>query len=94
MDLNTYYAHFFSLLGEVSERHCKGLGHSVLMNKPYSGSIVPMKYYRKDKRVQSIMLEINRKLYLEGGSANKSEGYERIKSVVAGWVEVLAKYIF
>ncbi len=37
------------------------------------------------------MLEINRKLYLQDGSAHKSEGYERVKSVVAGWVEVLRK---
>ena len=37
------------------------------------------------------MLEINRKLYLEEGSANKSEGYEQVKSVVAGWVQVIVK---
>jgi N-formylglutamate amidohydrolase len=76
---------------EISERHFKDLGHSVLIDKPYSGSIVPMKHYRKDKRVQSIMLEINRKLYLEGESANKSENYKQVKSAVAGWVEALQK---
>ena len=37
------------------------------------------------------MLEINRKLYLEEDSAHKSEGYEQVKSVVAGWVEVIRK---
>lgn len=76
-------------LVELSERYFSELGHSVLVDKPYSGSIVPLKHYRKDKRVQSIMLEINRKLYLEEGSAHKSEGYGRVKSVVAGWVELM-----
>lgn len=88
-NIGTDQFHTPPALGEVSERHFKGLGHSVLIDKPYSGSIVPMKHYRKDKRVQSIMLEINRKLYLQDGSAHKSEDYERVKSVVAGWVEVL-----
>ena len=90
-NIGTDQFHTPSALGEASERHFKGLGHSVLIDKPYSGSIVPMMHYRKDKRVQSIMLEINRKLYLEEGSAHKSEGYEQVKSVVAGWVEVIRK---
>jgi len=34
------------------------------INTPYSGSLVPSKYYIKDKRVKSVMIEINKKLYL------------------------------
>ena len=33
-------------------------------NQPFSGTIVPMKHYRKDQRVQSLMIEINRWFYL------------------------------
>ena len=29
-------------------------------NQPFSGTIVPMKHYRIDQRVQSLMIEINR----------------------------------
>lgn len=93
-NIGTDQFHTPTALVEISERYFKGLGHSVLMDKPYSGSIVPMKHYRKDKRVQSIMLEINRKLYLEEGSANIWVDYERVKSVVAGWVEVLRQEWF
>lgn len=93
-NIGTDQFHTPTALVEISERYFKGLGYSVLIDKPYSGSIVPMKHYRKDKRVQSIMLEINRKLYLEGGSPNKSVGYERVKSVVGRWVEAIAKDIF
>ncbi|NOQ30704.1 MAG: hypothetical protein GQ570_06240 [Helicobacteraceae bacterium] len=35
------------------------------INTPYAGSIVPNKFYLKDKRVKSVMIEINKKLYLE-----------------------------
>ncbi|MBQ3663473.1 MAG: N-formylglutamate amidohydrolase [Clostridia bacterium] len=35
------------------------------MNRPYSGSMVPLAYYRKDRRVMSLMIEVNRSLYME-----------------------------
>lgn len=41
-------------------------GYIVKINDPYSGSFVPMKYYFKNKNVESIMIEINRDLYMVG----------------------------
>ena len=40
-------------------------GLSVKINSPYSGTIIPLKYYNKDKRVMGIMIEVNKKLYLD-----------------------------
>lgn len=40
-------------------------GLKVAVNKPYSGSMVPGKYYNKNKQVQSIMIEVNKKLYMD-----------------------------
>ena len=37
---------------------------SVKINSPYSGTIIPLKYYNKDIRVMGIMIEVNKKLYL------------------------------
>ena len=56
---------------------------------PFSGSIVPMKYYKKNKNVESIMLEINRKLYLKEGTNEKSENYEMTKKVVNDYIELI-----
>ena len=39
-------------------------GFQVAINQPYVGTIVPTKYYKKDQRVKSIMIEINKKLYM------------------------------
>ena len=40
-------------------------GLTVSVNEPYAGTIVPLCYYRKDFRVRSVMIEVNRQLYLQ-----------------------------
>jgi N-formylglutamate amidohydrolase len=73
----------------ISKRYFEELGYSLGIGEPYSGSIVPMGYYKKDDRVKSIMLEINRKLYLSG--VEKSDGYEKTKEVVQGYLNLIKK---
>ncbi len=51
-------------------------------NAPYSGTMVPLRYYRKDKRVQSIMVEVNRGLYLEPGTSRKSSNFQKMQMVL------------
>jgi N-formylglutamate amidohydrolase len=46
---------------------------SVKINSPYSGTIIPLTYYKKDKRVKGIMIEINRKIYINNGVINDDE---------------------
>ena len=42
---------------------CEALGLSVMMNYPYSGSIVPNAYYgKKDTGIVSVMIEINKRI--------------------------------
>jgi N-formylglutamate deformylase len=40
-------------------------GYSVGINSPYRGTLVPNKFFNNDDRVKSIMIEINRQLYLQ-----------------------------
>jgi len=74
---------------ELSKRYFEELGYSLGIDEPYSGTMVPMEYYKKDDRVQSIMLEVNRKLYLDVDK--KSDGYEKTKAVVQGYLKLLKK---
>ena len=60
----------------------KSLGLSVGLDWPYSGTIVPTLYYKKDNNVNSIMIEINRKLYLTRHTFAKSENYVQIKGLI------------
>jgi len=52
-------------------------GYHVGVNYPYSGSMVPMKYYKTDECVLSVMIEVNKRLYLNKGTFDKSDGFDR-----------------
>lgn len=39
-------------------------GFSVAYNKPFSGTMVPLKFLNKNEHVQSIMVEVNKRVYL------------------------------
>ena len=52
----------------------EALGYVVAIDSPFSGTIVPLKHYHKDQRVESVMIEVNRSLY-----ANPS-GFKRVQS--------------
>ncbi len=71
-------------LTEAVYNHFKGQGYTVAINQPFAGTIVPLEYYKKDKRVESIMIEINRKLYL-----NKNYKKSKDFAVVKGMIDTL-----
>jgi len=59
------------------------------INSPYIGSMVPNAFYGKDKRVQSIMLEVNRDLYMDAKTYTKTSNYPEIKNVVSAFLSYL-----
>ena len=66
----------------ISDLMCgffKDKGYTVNINMPFSGSLVPMKFYRNDKRVMSVMIEINRRLYMNRQGEIHS-GYAKIRN--------------
>ncbi|MDP2541551.1 N-formylglutamate amidohydrolase [Tenacibaculum discolor] len=67
----------------------KSKDFSLGVDKPYSGSIVPIDFYEKDKRVGSIMLEVNRKLYLQGSTNIKSDNFQKIKELIKEYLEII-----
>jgi N-formylglutamate amidohydrolase len=61
---------------------CAEFGWSVAVDRPYSGTLVPTKHWGKDERVASVMIEVNRRLYLQDEPHDLSE--------VGSWVIVCA----
>lgn len=57
-------------LVELISEKALNLGFSCEVNSPYSGTIVPSEFYKRNNKVQSIMIEINRKLYMNQGVVN------------------------
>lgn len=93
INIGTDSFHTPQRLLDISLLFFKSRGYDLKVNAPFSGSIVPMEYYRKEKKVESIMLEINRKLYLEKGTNIKSENYLRIKNTVSDYIELIKKQL-
>ena len=67
-------------------------GYSVGVNAPFSGTIVPMHYYQKNPNVVSIMIEINKRLYLTD-NFSKSETFNKTKETVADMLEIMHNFI-
>jgi N-formylglutamate amidohydrolase len=53
----------------------------VAINTPFAGSMVPVSRYRKDERVQSIMIEVNRDLYLDPMTFKKKTDFDAISKL-------------
>lgn len=80
-------------LVDFTTRYFEENGYTVGVDYPYSGTIVPMNYYKKDSRVESIMVEINRKLYLKGATNEKSEKFLAVKNAIDGYLERVKLHI-
>lgn len=66
-------------LSQTTALNLKKMGYSVRMNQPYEGTLVPMAFYRKDRRVASIMVEINRSLYMDEMAGAKTSAFDFTK---------------
>ena len=64
-------------------------GFSLAVDRPYRGTLVPMAHYQRDARVHSIMLEVNRDLYLQLGTNIRSTRFDAIKAVVQGFLDAM-----
>ena len=74
---------------------CQGFedrGYTVAINTPFAGTMVPMRYYHKDKRVISSMIEINRRLYMNQ-QGEITDGYEAVKESINGIFRKLSAQI-
>ena len=64
-------------------------GYSLGIDWPYAGTIVPMKHFTINKNVHSIMLEVNRDLYLMENSFEKNEQFNLIQDLVSDWLNLI-----
>ena len=80
--LGTDDFHTSEELVERVETILESCGYSTARDQPFNGTIVPKKHYRKDHRVQSLMIEINRWLYLGEDYSVDSERTKLLVSVL------------
>ena len=69
-------------------------GYNVKINYPYSGSFVPnIAYENKNKNVKTIMIEVNRKLYMNYDYSIKEKEFDRLKETTDFLLEEIIKYV-
>ncbi len=61
---------------------------SVAVNAPFKGTYVPLEFYGKDSRVQSIMLEIRKDTY--GFGVRESAAYQKTVRAISRFVDELS----
>ena len=76
------------LLRRAKEYFTKA-GLEVAVNTPFAGTIVPEPFYSlRDKRVRSLMVEVNRCLYMDEKTGKKRESFEEVKETVQGFLDL------
>jgi len=74
----------------VAKDYFSNAGLKVEVNTPFAGTIVPEPFYSlQDKRVQSLMIEVNRSLYMNESTGKKEETFETVKDVVQGFLKLV-----
>ncbi|WP_292901822.1 N-formylglutamate amidohydrolase [Nonlabens sp.] len=92
-NIGTDSFHTTKELIDLSVSFFKKAGYTLGIDWPYTGSIVPLEHYKKNKNVSSIMLEINRALYLNEPTNQKSETYYQIKQIVSEYIQTIKNSI-
>jgi len=65
-------------LADILKTNFEVLGYLVGIGAPFGGSIVPPSFYKKDRRVSSVMIEVNRKLYMDEKTFQQSDNFSRV----------------
>lgn len=67
------------------------LGYNVAINQPFSGCLVPMPFYRRDTRVLGVMIEINRRLYMDENMGEKLSAYTAVRRDINRVIAMLSR---
>lgn len=91
-DIGTDAFHTPGSLRDALVSEARGMGYYVRVNTPFSGAITPMAYYGKDKRVSSVMIEVNRRLYMNEKTMEKTAGFDETKRACEKLMRVAASW--
>jgi len=66
---------------DAARRGFKNEGFSVEIDFPYSGCLIPSEFERNPSAL-GIMIEVNRRLYMDEATTEKSVGFERLRGIL------------
>ncbi len=65
-------------------------GFTVARDRPFAGTLVPEPHYQQTRAVESLMIELNRGLYLNATDGTRSAGFSTLKQTLDGILRILA----
>jgi N-formylglutamate deformylase len=54
-------------------------GFVVAINQPFAGAFVPSCFHRENRQLLSVMIEVNRSLYMDEATGRRHSGFERFQ---------------
>ena len=90
--IGTQPGHTSAGLLALAEDFFRAHGFVVGVNIPFSGTMVPNRFFGQDPRVQSIMVEVRRDLYMNEATAERHAGFARIQSILSDFRTKLTRF--
>jgi N-formylglutamate amidohydrolase len=76
----------------LAEAFFRAQGFVVGVDIPFSGAIVPNRFFDTEPRVQSLMIEVRRDLYMDESTSARHDGFARIQTVLTEFRTELARF--
>jgi N-formylglutamate deformylase len=83
--------HTPSLIHDAIIASTKEESYSVAVDAPFAGALVPLASYRNDRRVLSVMIEVNRRLYMDEHSGLKKQDLGQVCATVGRLIVTAAE---
>ncbi|MEY3851723.1 MAG: hypothetical protein RI910_703 [Verrucomicrobiota bacterium] len=90
--VGTQPGHTSPALQALGENFFRAHGFTVGVDIPFSGAIVPNRFFGTEPRVQSLMIEVRRNLYMDESTGERHGGFARIQAVLAEFRTELARF--
>jgi N-formylglutamate amidohydrolase len=75
-------------LVEQLVKYLNDCGYCTVVNEPFAGTIVPLDYYHVNPNIVSVMIEVNKRLYLDE-QIEKNRDFKKIKSHIATMLKII-----
>ena len=80
--IGTDAMHTSAALAEMVHAFFTDRGFSVGVNRPFAGALVPNAFYGRDARVQSVMIEVRRDLYMDERTGSRLSRFAEVQRVL------------
>lgn len=80
--VGTDVVHTPSWLRDLAVEIFEGSGLTVAINKPFAGAMVPAEFLGHDRNVLPIMIEVNRRMYMDESTGRRASGFEFVAAEI------------